>query len=221
MTKKWFGAVIIILIGLTIVNVVYGAQALTLIIKGEKVQSDRSPKIENGRTYVPLRVVSDYLGEDIVWDAKTKTVTVHPEVWEQDLQYDIGSSWINYRNRIIKFLMYFDERNDEGKKLVSKDFQSNIVGPEVVIPIGGIYPNMIDYKFIDAKIDPQTKIVTVRMKIWWYLDHFKETTWDISLNSSYPPNQDHTGLLITKLWEVDTVDVDSHTVFPGLTFKKP
>lgn len=78
MTKKWFGAAIIILLGLTIVNVVYGAQALTLIIKGEKVQSDVAPKIENGRTYVPLRVVSDYLGEDIAWDAKTKTVTVIP-----------------------------------------------------------------------------------------------------------------------------------------------
>lgn len=221
MNKKWLGAAIVILLSLTIVNVVYGAQALKLIIKGEKVQSDVAPKIENGRTYVPLRVVADYLGEDINWDAKTKTVTVHPDVWDQDLKEQIGpDQWIYCRNTIIQFLMNFDERNVEGKKLVSKDFQSNIVGSEVVIPIGGVYPNMIDYKFVDAKIDQQSKIFTARVKIRWYKNSFQETTWDISMDLTHSSDEYNTRPLITKLWEVDTVDLDSHTVFPGLTFKK-
>ena len=117
--------------------------------------------------------------------------------------------------------MNFDERNDDGKQLVSKNFESNIVGSEVVIPIGGVYPNMLDYKFIDGKLDLQTKILTVRMKIWWYKNISRVTTWDISLDlTQLSDNNNNNKPLITKLWEIDSTEIASHTVFPGLAFQK-
>jgi len=35
-----------------------------------------APYIENGRTYVPIRFVSEALGADVKWNGTTKTVTI-------------------------------------------------------------------------------------------------------------------------------------------------
>ena len=34
--------------------------------------------IEKGRTYLPVRFVTENLGAEVIWDAPTKTVTIHP-----------------------------------------------------------------------------------------------------------------------------------------------
>jgi hypothetical protein len=52
--KRWLIVGFVGMLLLTIVNVAYGVQAITLVIKGEKVQSETLPIIKNGRTYVPL-----------------------------------------------------------------------------------------------------------------------------------------------------------------------
>lgn len=50
------------------------------------VESDVPPQIINGRTMVPLRVLSEVLGADVEWDNATKTVSVTPPaVYEGDL----------------------------------------------------------------------------------------------------------------------------------------
>ncbi len=46
------------------------------IVGGSMVQLDAPPVIEGGRTYVPVRFVSEALGANVTWDNKTKTVTV-------------------------------------------------------------------------------------------------------------------------------------------------
>lgn len=37
---------------------------------------DVTPKIVNNRTYVPVRVVSELMGEKVEWDNKSNTVVV-------------------------------------------------------------------------------------------------------------------------------------------------
>lgn len=45
-------------------------------IDGKDVVSDVPPIIMDDRTLVPLRVVSEYLGADVEWDGKTKSVSI-------------------------------------------------------------------------------------------------------------------------------------------------
>ena len=35
------------------------------------------PKIKNGRTYIPVRFVSEHLGYNVDWDGETKTITIN------------------------------------------------------------------------------------------------------------------------------------------------
>lgn len=42
----------------------------------QKIEMDVTPKIVNNRTYVPVRVVSELMGEKVEWDNKSNTVVV-------------------------------------------------------------------------------------------------------------------------------------------------
>jgi len=47
-----------------------------LVIDGREIASDVPPIIMDGRTLVPIRVISESLGADVIWDGTTYTVTV-------------------------------------------------------------------------------------------------------------------------------------------------
>ena len=49
----------------------------TLTINGSATKLDVSPFIENGRTLVPVRAVSESLGASVNWDGNTQTVTIN------------------------------------------------------------------------------------------------------------------------------------------------
>lgn len=226
MRKKWTTAAFAGLLFLTCLNVAYGARAISLVIKGENVQPESPPIMKGGRIYVPLRIVSEYLNEDVEWNPDTNTVTVHPDVWKQDLSAnDISrTAWVYARNTVIRFLMAYDEMDPEGKRLVSEDFQTNLIGPEVVIPIPGVGSDearIVDFQFVDAKVDQRSQTMTIRVKLWcWPYNQEEriEKTWDFTLDLTRHSDEYHTLPLITKVWQVQETAIDSHTVFPGLKF---
>ncbi|HOR47529.1 MAG TPA: copper amine oxidase N-terminal domain-containing protein, partial [Caldisericia bacterium] len=43
---------------------------------GTMVQLDAPPIIQGGRTYIPVRFVSEQLGAQVTWDGKNRIVTV-------------------------------------------------------------------------------------------------------------------------------------------------
>ena len=47
------------------------------MVNGEAVQLDAPAYIENGRTFLPLRFVTENLGAEVVWNPADDTVTVH------------------------------------------------------------------------------------------------------------------------------------------------
>jgi hypothetical protein len=49
----------------------------TALVDGSKTTLDVAPQIINGRTYIPLRFVSEHLGGSVNWDTTTQTVTVY------------------------------------------------------------------------------------------------------------------------------------------------
>lgn len=48
----------------------------TAVIDGNIISLPAAPYIKNGRTMVPLRVISDAFGGDVVWDAALRTITI-------------------------------------------------------------------------------------------------------------------------------------------------
>ena len=48
----------------------------TAVIDGTIVCLPAAPYIKNGRTMVPLRVISEAFGGDVVWDPASRTITI-------------------------------------------------------------------------------------------------------------------------------------------------
>jgi len=48
----------------------------TAVIDGSIISLDAAPYIKNGRTMVPLRVISESFGGDVVWDPALRTITI-------------------------------------------------------------------------------------------------------------------------------------------------
>ncbi len=55
---------------------IFANSDIKLWIDGNYVTSDVSPVIENDRTLVPLRVISENLGYDVDWDSDTKEIVI-------------------------------------------------------------------------------------------------------------------------------------------------
>jgi iron complex transport system substrate-binding protein len=51
------------------------ASDVRVLVDGKKLSLDVKPVIENGRTLVPFRVISEELGAKVDWDERTETVT--------------------------------------------------------------------------------------------------------------------------------------------------
>ncbi|WP_144353538.1 copper amine oxidase N-terminal domain-containing protein, partial [Paenibacillus darwinianus] len=47
-----------------------------VVLNGERKPVTVAPIVRGGRTLVPVRLVSEQLGLDVAWDAKTKTITI-------------------------------------------------------------------------------------------------------------------------------------------------
>lgn len=44
---------------------------------GAKFEMDAAPFVENGRTYVPVRILAENLSADVQWDEGTQTVYIY------------------------------------------------------------------------------------------------------------------------------------------------
>ncbi|MGB9667229.1 MAG: stalk domain-containing protein, partial [Candidatus Cryosericum sp.] len=52
----------------------------TALVDGSKVSLDVAPMILGGRTYLPLRFISEHLGASVDWNADSRTITIY--YWE-------------------------------------------------------------------------------------------------------------------------------------------
>lgn len=76
------------------INRVEAANSLKLIVEGEDITSIAMPVIENSRTLVPIRFVSEHLGSEVSWDNDTRTVLI--EDTNKSILLKINSKLINY-----------------------------------------------------------------------------------------------------------------------------
>ena len=90
MIKKSLRAALALAILLALPNMAEAATPIRLWVNDHFVVSDVNPYIENGRTLVPLRFVSNSLGQDVKWNGKDRTVTV--SIGDTRMVYTIDST---------------------------------------------------------------------------------------------------------------------------------
>lgn len=58
------------------VSLPVNASGIQIKLNGNYIKSDVSPIVENQRTLVPIRVISESLGYDVNWDQESKTISI-------------------------------------------------------------------------------------------------------------------------------------------------
>jgi hypothetical protein len=76
LTKKLVAVTLTITALIGAVGAVYASSPIGISINGRTIASDVSPVMEDGRTLVPIRVISENLGAEVKYDAKAKKVTI-------------------------------------------------------------------------------------------------------------------------------------------------
>ena len=65
------------------------------IVNDETITNDVAPLIVNSRTYTPARFVAESLGAKVVWDEKSKTVTITKDETTIILVIDSTIAYVN------------------------------------------------------------------------------------------------------------------------------
>lgn len=208
MKKKLLIPLFAIIIALTTaVGMAFAKGAIKIVVNGEEIKTDVAPQMSNNRVMVPISFISKSLGANVSWDQKNQTVSIkssksdlQEDVWNQNLDIS-SSSWSQVKNLIALYIAGFDTRDDELIKSIS------VEGFDM-IPIGGMYPSIIDYEIIDAQQLKETLKVRVRVII--QEENLFGEEWDIEITQGKIKSMN-----IAKLF-----DVNEYTVFPGLTYNK-
>lgn len=91
--KKISSTVMLSLILLCNVSAAESTKDIKIEIDGNNVVSDVAPFIDNNRTLVPIRVISENLGYSVNWDNQTRKVTVKNN--DKSIEFTIGKKEVN------------------------------------------------------------------------------------------------------------------------------
>jgi hypothetical protein len=100
-------SLVAVLCALIFVSVVYGVlgtktitvtyRNISIYVNGQKKIPDDEPFIYNGRTYVPLRFISEALNKEIKWDGTNNRIDINDksqssEEWKKVIEFKGGDS---------------------------------------------------------------------------------------------------------------------------------
>ncbi|ULO09445.1 hypothetical protein H1230_12090 [Paenibacillus sp. 19GGS1-52] len=214
--KNGLKTALICVVLLSVATAVHAAIPIRIILNGNPVSTDVPPKMENGRVLVPIGTIASALGASVLWNNESKTVNINTKenVWDDNLAK--GIYWLSLHDLIMQYIIGFDSRNpDLVKPLRSGYFDSNVIGPENIVPIGGIYPAVIDTQFIDVKQD-KNFIITVRVAIVKQEAGLVKQTLDFVLE---PAKTDSMyGYFIKGIWQVKEEKLKEYSPVPGITY---
>jgi hypothetical protein len=104
-----------------------GANEIKVYVNGEEVIFDDPPRIEGGRTLVPLRAIAEAMGMPIDWDESTSTITIsHDKI---TLKMIIGSSSPTINGELVPIEV--PARIINGRTFVPVRFISDAFGSDV------------------------------------------------------------------------------------------
>ena len=212
MKKKWFisciaGALLLGAVG----GGVLANNQVKIVVNGQDVVSDVAPFMRDNRVMVPISVVSRALGASVGWDQKTQTVSINVKgtqiinVWPEEL--DIYSEqWAKLRNHLSVFMAGYDQQDDQFLDLVVTDEFKQL--KHNYIPIGGIFPGILNYDVIDAKRNGDG--YTLRVQVIRKDFEIREEAWDVEFDEQSK---------ISAVNKVSLKLLNSYHVFPGLSYR--
>lgn len=114
---------VFILAGLLFTCQVFASRDIKILVRGDEVKSDVMPVIENNRTLVPIRVISESLGYVVFWDNDKREVKISKD--NKILLLKIDSKLISL---------------DDGKKKneVSIDSPAKIIKDRTFVPLRAV-----------------------------------------------------------------------------------
>ena len=127
--------VLTMILGMT-AGALYAADPIKIMIDGSEAKAAVAPVVEDGRTLVPLRVISEALGADVEWNQATQQATIKTAA--NTVVFTVGSA--NYTV------------NGSPKTL---DVPAKIIGGSTMIPLRAFAES------INAAVDFANDIVTV------------------------------------------------------------
>ena len=137
----------------------YAKQKTYLFVDGNHIKADAEPFIENGRTLVPIRFISENLKNKVDWNSDEKKVTVTPEEEREisKIELIIGSD-------IAK--LYDKEGNIKEEKL---EVPAKITNSRTFVPVRFISETL----GTEVNWDPENRVVIIGDKTKYNSEKFK------------------------------------------------
>ncbi|SHH28124.1 Copper amine oxidase N-terminal domain-containing protein [Anaerosphaera aminiphila DSM 21120] len=88
MKKKLFSLLLLFTLLLGISQPTNAQEPIKIWLNGEYLKTDVEPYIENNRTLVPVRVISENFGYEVLWDENSQKITIQDA--EVHLELTIG-----------------------------------------------------------------------------------------------------------------------------------
>lgn len=105
--------------------------SVQLFINGRYIQGDVSPRIENGRTMVPLRLVSETLGYDVKWNKAERSIQIAQAGRTMDLTLNSKVAYVTEKSTKRKMIMDVKPQIINDRSLVPLRFISENFGEKV------------------------------------------------------------------------------------------
>lgn len=125
--KRISSTVILSLILIVDVSAVENTKDIKIEIDGKSIVSDVAPFIDNNRTLVPIRVISENLGYSVNWDNQTRKVTVKNN--DKSIELTIGKKEVNINgtnSSIDVAPMIKSERTFVPLRFISESFDNDV-----------------------------------------------------------------------------------------------
>jgi hypothetical protein len=203
----------------------FASGRITIVVNGQTVPTDVSPRNVDGRVMVPISTISKALGANVTWDSKNQTVIINqkngtsgssPDIWNEKLNL-VGGEWAEIVSLINKYFVTYDSRDEEAwKNTIAPSYLDN---GSVALPGGGVYPSILELKIIDAKNTGKVEAgdqYKIRVKIVHYMNLSTPfvAEWDLDITPYMSK-----GYLIDEAQIISDTQLSNYTVFPGLTFQ--
>lgn len=150
---------LIAVFALFLTNMAYantGVENYKIFIDGKPVQFTQDlgyPTVINGRTLVPIRIISENMGYNVEWENKEQKVTISDS--KTKIEFKIGENTALVNGKKVPM----DTREDGNGKIVPVDTKAQLVGSRTYVPIRFISENM--GATVDWKIEGKTLYVYI------------------------------------------------------------
>lgn len=102
-------------------------------VNGFDLYSEYKPYVDNGRTFVPIRELTELMGANVKWNQKTKSVSI--SMMDKDVKLKINSSIVYVNGKKMRIdtasvpkLTQYTAQNNDSKTMVPLRFLSESLG---------------------------------------------------------------------------------------------